>query len=163
MTRTRELDRIQKAGDRLSASDDDAWREWKSVSLGLPSREERTSKRKRKRRRRKKLPKSSLARAPPLETWTSFCERLACLFFLRLARAAGFNSGYVYMLRRWWLFGEFHTFLRDTLFGNWTTFCDHLGIWHPCSVPASPEVYRILDFCAWFDSGYISCARSTFL
>ena len=62
-----ELDRRKKAGARLSAPDDDAWREWKSVSLGLPSREVRMSKGKRKKRRRKKLPKSSLARAP--RTW----------------------------------------------------------------------------------------------
>ena len=67
VTRMRELDRRKKAGERLSAPDDDAWREWKSVSLGLPSREERMSKRKRKKRRRKKLPKSSLAPAP--HTW----------------------------------------------------------------------------------------------
>ena len=63
MTRIRELDRGEKAGERLSAPDDDAWREWKSVSFGLPSLEERMS----QKRRRKKLPKSSLARA--LRTW----------------------------------------------------------------------------------------------
>ena len=40
VTHMRELDRRKKAGERLSAPDDDAWREWKSVSLGLPSRDE---------------------------------------------------------------------------------------------------------------------------
>ena len=57
----------EKVGERLSAPDDDAWHEWTSVSLGLPSLEERMSKRKRKKKRRKKLPKSCLARAP--RTW----------------------------------------------------------------------------------------------
>ena len=56
------LDRRKKAGERLSSPDGDAWREWKSVSLGLPSR-----KRKRKKRKKCKLPKLSSTRAP--RTW----------------------------------------------------------------------------------------------
>ena len=36
VTRVRELDHPKKAGERLSAPDDDAWRRWKSVSLASP-------------------------------------------------------------------------------------------------------------------------------
>ena len=55
-TRMRELDRRWKAGERLSSPDGDAWREWKSVSLGLPEKEERMSKRKKRKKRKKRLP-----------------------------------------------------------------------------------------------------------
>ena len=39
-----------KAGEHLSSPDCDVWREWKSVSLGLPLKEERVSKRQWKKR-----------------------------------------------------------------------------------------------------------------
>ena len=98
----KERRRDANAGNWIAVKrpDDDAWREWKSVSLGLPSREERMSKRKRK-RRRKKLPKSSLARAP--RTWKPghyfYCPG-PCFVFLRSFSAQHLVRQWIHFMRQ---------------------------------------------------------------
>ena len=95
----RELDLRWKAGEQLSSPEGDAWREWKSVSLGLPLKEERMSKRKRKKRKKRKIPKSSSARAPrawkPGQYSSSSLVSVCHSFGVRLAREVQENCWFL--------------------------------------------------------------------
>ena len=69
--------------------------------------------------------------------------------FLLIQRATWFDSGYMRLLVLFLTFSTCTWFLRCSHMEIWILFlqaaCFSPGIWHPCSVPASPEEYRRLD------------------
>ena len=106
------LDRRKKAGERLSSPDGDAWREWKSVSLGLSSR-------KRKRKKRKKWKRVQ-------EYWLSWVVTSGFVPVLHALLASTVNACTCFGSRG---FGRFPhiPFAR----GNLDIVLQNPDIWHP--------------------------------
>ena len=99
--------------------------------------EQAGKRRKRKKRRKKRLPRASSPRSSRLARQRVRVH--ASVFEAALLRSAWFNSGYMFWLRFWKLFGRIPLYFHvmDPVFS--------VPPWYPavtCSVSASPEEYQ---------------------
>ena len=100
MTHIPELDRRKKAGARLSAPDDDAWREWKSVSLGPLTGSEDEQEEEEEETQEEAAQILSCSRSSHLETWTLFLLPRSLLRLSALVSAQHLVRQWIHFMRQ---------------------------------------------------------------